>query len=384
MTKQSSRRKTIRGTDLFQEITLPNTDQSFRVSYWDLWFVVVLFTEFDGGWEQMIEHFRPKPQEYSDRSAEAKLSHLRQLHQRLAQAGLPAEAVLGEAGLDLLKSEKRRAKRNILEKSLIRRNMSSWMKRTPRVERETRALRGYWNRFPVSPKPYASALAGLYKTSSWYTKTQSFTLERKLSSFMDKRLKRANLEEKVALYRAFLAVVLEKIGHVDNSYGNIGDLYGQMFEHYVALPRDQINMPPADFFQDLIELLIWEDYGLTDRKQPAFFASLTPSEAEIVEQILRTQWPELDGLDLFYQSEEALTMLGMLCVQQGQLDKFVDLAKAMGTRHWARITTMAERAEQEQKPDLALAVYEAALRPGSHEKFLREKYRELKRRMIHI
>ncbi len=42
---------------------------------------------------------------------------------------------------------------------------------------------------------------------------------------------------------------------------------------------------------------------------------------------------------------------------------------------------MAERAEQEQQPNLALTVYEAALRSGSHEKFLREKYEKLKKRL---
>ncbi len=168
---------------------------------------------------------------------------------------------------------------------------------------------------------------------------------------------------------------------IDDSYGTIGDLYGEMFEHYLTLPRNQINMPPTDFLQDLIELLIWEDYGLTDDGQPAFFAGLTPVEVEIVEQILRIQWPELDELDLFYQSEEVLTMLGILCVQHGQFEKFVDLAKVWGPRHWERITTMAQWAEQQQQSDLALAIYEAALRPGSHEKFLRKKYEELKKRV---
>lgn len=380
--QQSTKRKTYRGTDLFQNILLPGSKRSFEVTYWDLWFVIVLFNEFGGDWAKMIEYFRGKVRAgASQYGAEPLYSHLRQLHHRLTQAQLPAEAILGEDGSNLLKREKRRAKKNILERSPPYREMSHWMIHTPRAEREIRALRGYWDRFPVSPARYADPLAGLYKTSGYYTEHQSFALERKLANFVNKRLKRASLAEEVALYRAFLTVVLEKIEMVDDSFGVIGDLYDQVFEDYIALPRDELDLPAADFFQDLLELLIWEDYGFTDRKQPDFFASLTLPEVDIAEAILRSQWRELDELDLVYQSEEALTMLGMLCTQQGIFEQFVDLAEAMGTRAWQRITTMSERAEKEGRPELALAVYETALGPGFHERFLRKKYEELKTRV---
>ena len=382
--QQSTKRIIYRGTDLFQKILLPGSKESFEVTYWDLWFVIVLFNEFDGDWTRMIDYFRRKVRAGTGRyDAELLYSHLRQLHNRLAQAQLPAEAILGEDGSDLLKREKRRAKKNILERSPPYREMSDWMIHTPRVERQARALRGYWDRFPISPAHYAGALAGLYKTSGYYTERQSFTLERKLASFVNKRLKRVSLAEEVALHRAFLTVVLEKIDMVDDSFGVIGELYNQMFEDYVALPRDELDMPAVDFFQDLLELLIWEDYGFTDRQQPAFFANLNPAEVNIAETILRAQWHELDELDLVYQSEETLTMLGMLCTQQGIFEEFVDLAEVMGTRAWKRITTMAERAEKEGRPELALAVYEAALGPGFHEQFLRKKYEELKSRVAH-
>ncbi len=37
----------VRGNDLFREITLPGATEPFRVTYWDLWFVVVLLNEFE-------------------------------------------------------------------------------------------------------------------------------------------------------------------------------------------------------------------------------------------------------------------------------------------------------------------------------------------------
>jgi hypothetical protein len=140
-------------------------------------------------------------------------------------------------------------------------------------------------------------------------------------------------------------------------------------------------MPLADFFQDWIELLIWEDYGFTDQEQPAFFAGLAPAEASLVEAILRTQWDELSKLDLDYQSENALTMLGMLCTQQRMFDRFLDLARAMGTRAWQRITTMSEMAEKCKRYDLAVGVYEACMGPGMHQEFLQKKYAELQGRL---
>ncbi len=71
----------------------------------------------------------------------------------------------------------------------------------------------------------------------------------------------------------------------------------------------------------------------------------------------------------------------MLYTQQQMFDKFVPVAKEMGTRAWERITTMSEMAEKHGRYDLALAVYEACLGPGSHDKFLRKKYKELKSRL---
>ncbi len=62
-------------------------------------------------------------------------------------------------------------------------------------------------------------------------------------------------------------------------------------------------------------------------------------------------------------------------------DKFVPMARAMGTRAWQRITTMSEAAEKRGRYELALAVYEACLGPGLHEDFLRRRYRELKSRL---
>ena len=377
-----SRRVTRHGNDLYREITLPSARTSFKVNCWDVWMLVVLVNEFGSDWGKFADHLRREKQGVSSRrcAAEGLLNHLRLLRQTLAQHGLTIEDILGQDATSLLKTEKRKAKRKILEQSPPEWEKSPWMIHTPREERQARALRGYWARFPISPEQYAEPMARLYKPSGWYTENQSFALERKLSGFVDRKAARTSPAELFALYRASLTVMIEKMDRVDDSYGVIGDLYSGIFEEYVALDRSALDMSPTDFFQDLMELLIWEDYGFTYHEQPAFLSSLDPAAVPVVEQILRTQWDELRELELDYQAEEALTMLGMLCTQQRLFDKFLDLAKVMGTRAWQRITTMAEMAEKHEDYKLALAVYEACMGPGAHEEYLRKKYAELKTR----
>ena len=115
---------------------------------------------------------------------------------------------------------------------------------------------------------------------------------------------------------------------------------------------------------------------------PSFFANLVSVEASLVEAILRDLSDEFFALEITYQAEETLTTLGLLCTQHQRFDKFVALAKKMGSREWGRITSMSGMAYKNQRPELALAAYEAALQgKGRHEASLREKYEKLKKRI---
>lgn len=251
---QQPRRARAYGNDLYREIELPASPEPFRVTYWDLWMLVVLAGEFGNDWDKMVEHFRHElGASYSFRHYEVEglLNHLRMLRQALAQVGLTAQDVLGEDEAGLLKRERRQARRRILEKSLPDREKSHWMIHTPRVQGEARAMRGYWSRFPVSLKPYARQIEGVYKTSGYYSENQSWGLESKLSKVLDRGERDASPDELLALYRAFLTVVVEKMDIVDDSYGVIGQLYGQVFQAYVGLPCSELSIAASDFFQDL-------------------------------------------------------------------------------------------------------------------------------------
>lgn len=371
------------GNDLYREIILPDT-RVFRVMYWDLWISILLSAQFAGDLEAMLAHFRQQTKTYSWQRdhAEGLFNHLLLLGQALEQAGLTPDDLLREdTAPDFLKKQKAKAKRKLLEFSFREQEKSTWMIETPRHLRSFRALRGYWEQFPVSPLTFASDLAAIFKTGRYYLEDESFKLEHKLSGFLDKKKARLDIPGQLGLYRAFLTVVLENINGVDDSFGVIGDLYESVFETYFRLDRAQINLPLETYFQDLLELLTWEDYAFTYLKQPDFFASLSKSEVPFVEAVLRQQWQELDDLGLDYQSQTALTMLGLLYTQQTMLDQFIPTAKAMGTSEWQRITILAGAAEKHKRYDLALGVYEACLRPGMHEDYLYKEYEKLKERI---
>ena len=115
--------------------------------------------------------------------------------------------------------------------------------------------------------------------------------------------------------------------------------------------------------------------------QSNFWDTLTSFDISLVESILLRERNELKEVDLQYQEEKVLTMLGMLYAHCQLFDKFIPIAKEMGTREWQRITILAEIAEKSKKFDLALSVYESCLNPGYHHDFLRKKYKELKNKV---
>lgn len=357
--------------------------QPARLTYWDLWLLMVLSQSFQGDWDALANHFRAKAKSsgFERERAEGLLNHLRHLQRALDESGLSAQEVLFHLDAALIKANKAKAKRKVLELQFQGHERSRWMIETPRWQREQRAMHGLWEHFPVSPAAFTDGIAAIFKPGKLYEEDESFKLERKLTAFLDRYEENLDQPNLFALYRAYLTVLLDKINQVDDSYGVIGQGYESVFEAYYQLDRAELAMPPEIFFQDLLELLIWEDYGFTYQKQPDFFSSLAEHDVPVVEAILLQEWHELDGLELAYQSEKALTMLGLLYARQKMFDRYLEIARQMGTREWQRITRLSEAAEASGQNDLALAVYEASLGPGFHEKYLREQYEKLKLRL---
>jgi hypothetical protein len=354
---------------------------ALALSYWDLWFALVADADFAGSWERFVEHLRGQKAKGVGRDlAERKLSHRRDLQQRLQQAGGELGDILAQA--DRSPVALRRARQQVLEREPRASAWSDAMRYTPKQRRYAHALRGFWPYFPVSPTSHANRLAAHFQTRGWFSENQSFGIARKLDMFVDgvtTMINQGQYGQAQAMLRAFLTVVIELMEKADDSFGCIGDSFRGGFAHYLALPLDTTGIDATVFFHDLLTLLIWEAYGLTYDQTDGYFAGLTPQEGALCIEYVQQQMEELRGDDLDYQYEEALTLLGQIVAEQNRFEQFEELARHMGTRHWKRIVVLVDRAVKKRKRQLAVAVFEAALSPGMHEGFLRRKYEQLKK-----
>src|SRR5437763_14788186 len=113
-----------------------------------------------------------------------------------------------------------------------------------------------------------------------------------------------------------MVVILELMAKADDSGGSIGMSFGDGFTAYLKIPLDKTGIDEDVFFPDLLDFLIWEDYGLTDNRIEGYFKGVTPAQADLCIEHLRRQIDELRADDLEYQSEEALTLLGQVVAEQ--------------------------------------------------------------------
>ena len=66
----------------------------------------------------------------------------------------------------------------------------------------------------------------------------------------------------------------------------------------------------------------------------------------------------------------------------GRFNKFIPVAKEMGTREWERILVLSEAAEKKKEYKIALSVFDVAIKEsGNHTEYLRKEYSKLKARI---
>jgi hypothetical protein len=148
-------------------------------SYWDLWFCAVAVADHGGDLDALAAAIEDGGRTFWSSTVEAKLSHLDDLRLRLAEAGISAAKLAGDAETDPRVRGKARAK--VLEQGLYPRDLTDAMRHTPLDRLYERALRGRWPLFPVSPERYFERLAnGL--GDGYRSKGQTFRLERRLEA----------------------------------------------------------------------------------------------------------------------------------------------------------------------------------------------------------
>lgn len=301
------------GNDFFQDILNEKSNEKYEVSYWDLWIAIIADDKFENNIKEMIEYILLGDSTYNKWYIEGVENHINLLDKSLRKKGLSFSDILINLDKDFIKKQKNKSQSKILEMRFKDQEKSIWMINTPRKKREEQAMRGYWKDFPASPSMYSFSIEKCYKSSGFYTKNQSFTLEKKIRNSLKREKKEVDgIDELFALYRATLTVMLERMERVDDSYAVIGELYGEIFEQYFQLDRTKMEMDEEKFFLDLIELILWEDYGCIDSYSIDFIKNISQKEAELVKVICSNQIEELKKLRFSYLEKKCKKFLAKL------------------------------------------------------------------------
>ena len=370
------------GNDFFKTLEKSAPDIFFEITYWDVWIAILLDKHFDNKWDDLINHLYKNHSHYCRYNCESMIAQINHLRDELFDKGLNPTDIIVDLDDDFLKKQETKAKKKVIELSFQDKEKSKWMHYTPRKSFFEDALQGNWDIFPINPQKQTEALRKKFKKKTHYSKGQTFALEEKLASYIEKNERKATLPKLFVLYRAFLTVILENMDNIDDSYGEIGDLSISVFEKYLKLDWRQLPVDAKGYFADVIKYIIWEDYGLTDEVYPSMFNELTESEIKETELLLQAEREKLIKYHLIYQAEKALTMLGTLYAKNYLFDKFIPIAKEMGSREWKRILVLSEAAEIKEEYEIALSVFDVATKEsGNHTEFLRKEYTKSKTRI---
>ena len=353
------------------------------LTYWDVWYALLAKNQFDGDLDRLAGELRRmlKGYSYSD-DARRKLSHLRDLQQRLKQAGLGLADVVAAIPPELAKAEQRRAHGRIIKHNQRSYELSEPMRVLPKDRLYEAALSGMWGAFPVSPEPHYTRLRASFNWRRYYEEDDSWSLAKTLDLETASAKKLANagkFADALAVLRGMMTVTLELAQIADDSYGCIGLSFEFAFKDYLEFPRDETGIAPETFLADLLELLVFEDFGFTYDHTEGYFAGLPTNEAEFCLDYLRGRISALMALDLDYQAEKVLTLIGQVAAEQKRFEMFEALAKEMGAREWKRIIRLADAAVRARKRDLADRVFQVALtgEDGGHHDFLSKKHAQL-------
>jgi len=85
----------------------------------------------------------------------------------------------------------------------------------------------------------------------------------------------------LAILRGLMTVVVELMEKVDDSFGSMGMSFKEGFTAYHKITPEQTGIDHEVFFPDLLEFLIWEDYGLIDDSIDGYFQGLDQREADL-------------------------------------------------------------------------------------------------------
>jgi hypothetical protein len=355
MARRTSDRKVTFGPEEWRSIGR----ESF--TFWDRWFLVAAIDE--GGFDALAEKLMAEhPSDRDKGDLEAKLSHLVDLRKRLDGARLSPRDVLVEP---IDKPLLRKAQTKLFAQSAEDRYKTRAMVETPRWRLKTRALRGHWSAFPVSPAEFAPIFERELRGIDVYDWRTTPRVEERIARLWDALTRDVRFAPArgLALHRALMTVLVEAMALLDDSGGDIARLFAEVFVAYVGVPWDAIEIAPEAYVRDGVEFGTWEDYGLIDDTGP-FFGGIPPEHGPLIESVLAETLSELRQHEFGYCVERLFDQWASFVVEHDRLGDFVELAHEIGSAQWVPIVRLVDAADKLGGEKLALAVFQAANRPG--------------------
>ncbi len=286
------------GTDAWRTIN------GVSFCHWDRW-LARLALEEPKGLASIIEEFRRrvKANRVLSEIPEALLAQTRDLGARLAALDLTPATLLDDterASLWL----RDKAFRRIWHASTMRRTEA--MRRTPKLMLSARARSGNWAAFPASPAPYLAELAP-HDDVSWYEPRFTSSVVRLLDNKGEILLMLARSDdERLAIERAMLTASIDLMERVDDSGDDLGQHFREHEQQYLALLRRYVDR--EGMLRDLVEVVVWEGYGLF-HEADGFLCELAAPQAATVRAELTRLLGELVEADLDYHADKARKLL---------------------------------------------------------------------------
>lgn len=348
-------------------------------SWWDLWFCAVAVADSGGTLEGLEEHLVDELHDHHGGrdGTEAKLSHLADLEARLVEAGLvPADLASPDELVE--RGVLARARKKVAERWIEGRALTPAMVDTPRVRLVRRSRTGHWGTFPVDPARFYRSFRRHVEVKDHIPKGRSFSAVRRLEERLE-RLHTPTLTpaERLALYRAFHTAGLEFADRADDSYGVIGEMRKEAWHTYLAIDWQAAGMAPPDYWADLCDLVVFEDYALDFEEETLPWSHIPAGHSDLIEGFLLSLEAECRGYHLDYQADQALQQLAWMAVARRRFSRYTDIARRLGTNHWREIQALAESALRSNRHQLGIDVFRAADRPGWHQDLLQDRCRAL-------
>jgi hypothetical protein len=253
-------------------------------SEWDLRFCVLCVADHGGDWERLTERlFDPSAygQSGSASNGEAFWSHVLDLRHRLDQAGLDAAMVAGERVTAT--GVAAQARRKVFKRALANNEPSVPMIKTPRVRLAQRAATGHWDGFPVSPQPSYDRLVRSCGIDRWTFGENATTMladDFQAGVGAAERDAGSDPAAVLAVRRAALTLAVSAQEAGDDSSGYLGAISQEMILEYARTDWPTAGIVASLYWQDLLEYLLWEDYGLTHGIERDILAAAGAADAQ--------------------------------------------------------------------------------------------------------